>query len=150
MAVVRLRLMEKDEENLIHDLSLKVLREIGVLVRSQSVLKMLKEAGAEIDEKKMVAKISESMVKDVLSKAPKEILCAARDPKYDMKLPVKTWPFVATTGLAIVMKDLETGKTRETTSKDLADFAKLADAMPQVDFFWPCVTAGEVHQEVHT
>ena len=150
MAVARLRLMDKDEENLIHDLSLKVLKDIGVLVRSQSVLKMLKEAGAEIDDKKMVAKISGDMVKEALSKAPKEILCAARDPEYDMKLPVQTWPYTATTGLAVYMKDLETGKTRGTTSKDLADFAKLADAMPQIDYFWPCVTAGEVPQEVHT
>lgn len=142
--------MDKDEENLIHDLSLKVLREIGVLVRSEAVLKMLKGAGAEIDERKMVAKISESMVKEALGRAPKEILCAARDPKYDMKLPVQTWPYVATTGLAVYMKDIDTGKTRETTSKDLADFARLADALPQVDYFWPCVTAGEVPQQVHT
>ena len=150
MAVARLRLMDKSEENLIHDLSLKVLREIGVLVRSQSALKMLKEAGAETDDKRMVAKIPDSMVKDALSKAPKEILCAARDPKHDMRLPVQTWPFVATTGLAVYMKDLDSGKTRETTRKDLADFAKLADALPQVDYFWPCVTAGDVPQQVHT
>jgi len=150
MAVARLRLMDKKEEDLIHELSLKVLREIGVLIRSPSVLKMLKQAGAAIDEKNMIAKLSESMVNDALEKAPKEILCAARNPKYDMKLPVQNWPYTATTGLAVYMKDLDTGKTRETTRKDLADFSKLADALHQVDYFWPCVTAGDVPQQVHT
>jgi trimethylamine--corrinoid protein Co-methyltransferase len=150
MAVVRLRLMDRSEEDLIHNLSLKVLREIGVLVRSPSVLSMLKKAGAEVDDKKMIAKIPESVIQDALKKAPKEILCAARDPKYDMKLPVQSWPYMATTGLAIYMKDIDTGKTRETTRKDLADFAKLADVLPQVDYFWPCVTAGDVPQQIHT
>lgn len=150
MAVTRLIFLEESEEDLIHDLSLKVLKEIGVLVRSPSVLKMLGDAGAYIDTEKGIAKISEDLVEDALRKAPKEILMAARDPKHDMKLPVDTWPYTATTGLAIYMTDLETGKKRETTRRDLADFAKLADALPSVDYFWPCVTTGDVHQEIHT
>jgi len=150
MASPRLKLMDKREEDLIHDLSLKLLKEIGVLVRSPSVLNMLKQAGAEIDDKKMIARIPEALIAESLKKAPKEILCAARDPKYDMKLPVQSWPYMATTGLAIYTKDIDTGKTRETTRRDLADYAKLADALPQVDYFWPCVTAGDVPQQIHT
>jgi trimethylamine--corrinoid protein Co-methyltransferase len=142
--------MDKREEDLIHNLSLKLLKEVGVLVRSSSVLGMLKQVGVEVDDKKMIARFPENVIVEALKKAPKEMLLAARDPKYDMKLPVQSWPYMATTGLAIYMKDLETGKTRETSRKDLADFAKLADAMPQIDYFWPCVTAGDVPQQIHT
>ncbi|MDH4123765.1 MAG: trimethylamine methyltransferase family protein, partial [Thermoplasmata archaeon] len=149
MAALRLQLLDKQDEDLIHSLTLKLLREIGVLIRSELVLKMLAESGAEVDVKSQIAKIPEDMIKDALRKAPKSFKMCARDPKYDMSLPVKGAPFNATTGLGVLMIDLETGKKRTTTRDDVAAFARLADALPMVDFFWPSVTAGDVDQEVH-
>lgn len=150
MALAKLKFLTREEEELVHTLSLRVLETIGVLIRSQSVLAILGEAGADIDLKSGIARIPEALVTEALKKAPKSIKLCARDRKYDMQLPVDSVPYCATTGLAIYMKDLETGEQRETTRDDLAQFARLADALPQVDFFWPCVTAGDVPQQVHT
>jgi trimethylamine--corrinoid protein Co-methyltransferase len=150
MAVVKLRFLSKDEEDIVHALTLKTLETIGVLIRSQSVLRILDEAGATVDFSSGIARIPESLVKEALARAPKSIRMCARDKRYDMQLPVEAVPYCATTGLGIFMKDLETGEERETTRADLALFARLADALPQVDFFWPSVTAGDVPQQVHT
>jgi trimethylamine--corrinoid protein Co-methyltransferase len=148
MAIMNIKFLTKSEEDLIHASSIKSLETIGVLVRSESVAKMLADNGAEVD-KKGVAKIPESMVNEALQKAPKEFTLCARDPKNDLKIPVDGAPFVSTDGLTIYMRDPETGKKRNATKKDLADFAKLADALDGVDFFWPIVTASDAPPESH-
>jgi len=148
MAIMRINFLTKDEEDFIHAESIRSLETIGVLVRSESVAKMLANNGAEVDEKG-VAKIPESIVNEALQKAPKEFTLCARDPKNDLKIPVDGAPFVSTDGLTVYMYDLETGEKRTTTKKDLADFAKLADALDGVDFFWPIVTAYDAPPESH-
>lgn len=144
--MARLIFLGKEEEELIHEESLRCLERIGVMVKSPSVLKMLGSAGASIDEKKGIAKIPERMVKEALAKAPKEIALGARDPKHEKKIPVETFPLLATTGLAVYTRDMETGKNRPTTNKDLANFSRIADAMDPVDICWTTVTASDVPQ----
>ena len=144
MAVLRFGFMDKREEDLIHVKSIECLEKLGVVVRSQSVLKMLQGAGAEVDLKKQTAKIPERLVVDAVKKAPKNITLGARDPKRDLKIPVQRFPFVSTGGVTVFMTDFGTGKRRRATGKDLADFARLTDAMDPVDAFWPIVTTSDV------
>lgn len=144
MAVLRLWFMDRSEEDIIHAKSIECLERFGVLIHSESVLRMLQEAGAEVDLKKRIAKIPEELVKNAVKKAPKSVTLAARDPESDLRLPVERYPFVSTGGVTVFMTDLETGNRREATSKDLADFAKLTDALDPVDAFWPIVTTSEV------
>jgi trimethylamine--corrinoid protein Co-methyltransferase len=147
MAVARLKFFDKDEEELVHEQSLRCLERIGVMVKSESVLKMLDLAGATVDLKRQVAKLPESMVMEAVKKAPKRIKLGARDPKHDKEIPVETYPLMATTGLAVYTHDLETGRPRPTTNKDLASFSRVADAMNGVDICWTAVTAHDVLQE---
>jgi len=144
VAVLRLWFMDRSEEDIIHAKSIECLERFGVLIHSESVLRMLREAGADVDLKKRIAKIPEELVKNAVKKAPKSVTLAARDPKSDLRLPVERYPFVSTGGVTVFMTDLETGNRREATSKDLADFAKLTDALDPVDAFWPIVTTSEV------
>jgi len=149
MAKARLRFLDKDEEELVHSQSLKCLEEIGVLIHSTSVLKMLEEAGAEVDHKKMIAKIPEAMVNDAIKKAPKSITLGARDSKRDLQLPVQNYPYVSTGGVTVFVIDFKTGKKREATRKDLAQFAILVDSLDQIDAFWPIVTTSDVIPNAH-
>lgn len=144
MAVARIKFLDKSEEDLIDQYSLKSLKEIGVKVRSPSVLKMLGGAGASIDEKSQVAKIPESMVTEALRKAPKSFKLYSRDGKHDLQLPSDKWPYIATSGLAVYVRDLATGKNRPSTRQDVADVAKLGDGLDQIDYLWTTFTATEV------
>ena len=144
-----MKFLDKQEEDLVHSLSLKNLREMGVLIRSPSVLKMVGDAGAIIDEKTMVAKMPEEMVHDAIAKAAKEINLCSRDAKHDLKIPVKDIPYVGSNGIGTYMTDLDTDKKRETTKRDVADFAKLADSLEGIDFFWSNVTAYDAPQSLH-
>lgn len=144
MAVCRLRFLDKDEEDLIHNLSLEVLNDIGVKIPSKQALEMLADAGAVVDFNTEIAKFSESMVKEALSRAPKSFTIGARDPKYDVKLPTRTYPYVSLGGVTSWIEDFETKKRREANRKDLAEIARIADALNPIDMIWPLVTVRDV------
>lgn len=150
MAVGRFVFLSKDEMDLVHSQSLECLREIGVHVPSRPILKTLKDAGASVDDAKMVARIPESMVAEAVKRAPRSFKMCARDPKNDMTIPVSGPPYAATTGLGIYIRDMDTGEKRPSTRKDIADFIRLADALKGVDFVWTTLTATEVNQASHS
>ncbi|HEX9907989.1 MAG TPA: trimethylamine methyltransferase family protein [Thermoplasmata archaeon] len=147
MAAARLKAFDNREEELVHKHSLRCLDEIGVMIKSESVRADLERAGAKVDHKTGVTRIPGSMVKEALGNAPKSFILCAREPKHDKPVPVKSHPWMATTGLAVYTLDLETGARRSTTSKDLANFSRMADAMNGVDICWTTVTAHDVVQK---
>jgi trimethylamine--corrinoid protein Co-methyltransferase len=149
MAVARLKFLNKDEEDLIDQQSMECLETIGVKVKSENVLKMLDKAGANVDFKTQVAKLPESLVRDALRVAPKEMTLHARDPKRDLRIPVSSWPYTGTTGLGTYILDLKTGKRRDSTAKDIADCVKVADALEGVSYVQTSLTATEAPAQTH-
>ena len=152
MAFGRLTFLSDDEITSIHETSLRVLQEIGIKVVSKKVQSLLAENGAEVDDSRSTVRIPDALVEEAISKAPKEMVLCGRNPKFDLSLPVKDLPFVATSGFSVFMRDFETGEKRMTNSSDLKDFAVLSDYLDQVDFFWPIVTPTELPpplQRVH-
>jgi len=149
MAVARLKFLDKDEENLVHEKSIECLDELGVAIHSPSVLKMLEDNGVKVNYKNNVAKIPEELINEALKKASKNIRLGARDPKHDLQLPVETYPYISTGGVTVNMHDFETGEERDATRKDLADFARLADFLDTIDAFWPIVTVKDVPPNAH-
>ena len=150
MAVGRFVFLSRDEMDLVHSQSLECLREIGVHIPSRPILRTLKEAGASVDEAKMVARIPEGMVADALKRAPRSFKMCARDPKNDLTVPVSGPPYASTTGLGVYIRDMDTGEKRPSTRRDIADFIRLADALKGVDFVWTTLTATEVNQASHS
>lgn len=150
MAGLRLMFLDKSEEELVHAETLRCLEEIGVKVHSPSVLKTLSDFGARVDLKAGVARLPEGVVNEALEKAPKQITLHARDPKHDLRLPTEGAPYICTTGLAVYVIDLDTGERRPSTRKDIADFGRLSDALKQLSYFWPTVTATDVKEDAHS
>jgi trimethylamine--corrinoid protein Co-methyltransferase len=149
MAVMRLRFLDKDEEEVIHDQTIECLETIGVKVRSESVLKMLDEHGAIVDYRTQIAKLPEEMVKEALMAAPKEMTLHGRDPKNNMRIPVNSWPYTGTHGLATYVVDLRTGKKREPTVKDIAECIRVADALDGISYVQTSLTATDVPRLTH-
>ena len=150
MASVRWKCLSREEEDLLHRKSIEVLEGIGVLVRSESVLSMLKAAGASVDDKNRVARISERMVTEALNSAPRTFRLSARDNANDLSLPTEGIPYMTTDGLTLYMLDIDTGERRDASRRDFADFARLADALNAIDFFWPIVTISDVPARCHS
>ncbi|MFX0199767.1 MAG: trimethylamine methyltransferase family protein, partial [Candidatus Hodarchaeota archaeon] len=149
MAKAKTVFLNQQEMDLIHAQSIKSLQEIGIKVHSKPVLEILEKNGASVDYNAMVAKIPEKMVNQALESVPKEFTLCARDPKHDLKVPTKTYPWMTTSGLAIFVKDYETGEYRDSTRKDIAAFTRLGDAVDSLDFLWTALTAKDVTPLAH-
>ena len=48
---------------------------------------------------------------------------------------------LTTDGCCVEIYDLETGEKRGTTAEDVATITRVVDALPEVDFCWPAVSA---------
>jgi len=149
MAEARMDILSKEEEDLIHLRSLDILNDIGVLIRSECVLKLLEEQGSDVDYRKQIAHISEEMVHEALESAPNSFVLRARNRKNDIELPTPGLPYLTTDGLTLYVRDIETGERRDATRNDFAQFARLADALDAISFFWPIVTISDVPEAVH-
>lgn len=143
MARATFGFFDKQEIARIHDVSIRALEKVGVLVHSEPVTRLLLDGGAARSKDGRRVLIPESVVKEGLAAAPKSVLLASRDGKNDIRIPAQDRMFAANGGEGVYIKDMTTGASRPADSRDLADFAYLVDRLPQVDFFWPMVGALE-------
>ncbi len=148
MANAKMTFLNQSEIALIHTQSIRALQEIGIKVHSPNVLKMLGKKGAHVDDTSMVARIPEKMVTEALALAPTFFKLCARDPEHDLALPAHPYPYATTSGLAVFVSDYQTGEYRRSTRKDIAEFAKLGDALSP-DFLWTAMTASDVPEKAH-
>lgn len=147
MARGKLQFLSGDDIRRIHETSIRVLEQVGVALESKSVTKMLLENGctASMDGKRVL--IPEIVVKTALSKAPRSVLLASRDGEHDIRIPDHDKLFVSTGGEGVFIRDMLTGETRPPRTEDLANFVRLIDAFPQIDFAWFLV--GSQDQPAH-
>jgi len=131
----------------IHTATLEVLERVGVRVENKDALKLLDEVGADVNYGEMIAKIPQHMVDEAVRWSPRTVLFAGRDKKFDLRLEGKRVHFGTGEG-AVSVLDLDTGSIRPSTKMDIANLARLADALPNIDFVMPVFTARDVPQQV--
>jgi trimethylamine--corrinoid protein Co-methyltransferase len=144
MAHLKTVFLSKSEEDLIHDKSIECLQDVGIRVDSESVLELLEKEGASVDYENYLAKIPVKMINQALESVPKEFTLCGRDPKHDLRLPTRSYPYATTNGLSPFVNDYETGDYRYPTTKDLASFTRLGDALDSVDFLWTSLSPTDV------
>ena len=81
-----LQLLSREEIEAIHLASLKILEEVGVMIQSEEALKIVANAGADVDATRKIARIPQHLVKESLVKAPSTIRLYSRDGKSDLLL----------------------------------------------------------------
>jgi len=116
----------------IHEASLAILARTGVQVEGQESLRLFEEAGADVDGDRV--RLSQSLVEDALDKAPSRVVLAGRDPKNDLILEGAR-VHIGTGGAALQVLDMETGHIRKAVLKDVADMARIVDALDNIHFY---------------
>lgn len=151
MSSARITVLSKADIEFVHQRTLWILKDPGILVGSPAALDLLKAHGASVQRESMRARLPERMVTEALERVPKRVTLASRDPKKDMVAPKKDGPpFMATNGTAVYVRDMESGGMRASTADDLRTFMVLCDAMDSLDYVWPIVTAGDAPQRSHS
>ncbi|MEM2890753.1 MAG: trimethylamine methyltransferase family protein [Candidatus Hadarchaeum sp.] len=124
-----------DELYDINQASLEIMERAGVWYEREETLRILEKAGAEVDYKTKIAKLPESLVKDALKRVPGKFRLAGRERKNDFVVGDDRSYWGMMGGPLIV--DLKTGEVRETTKKDVGEWARFADALEDVWFITP-------------
>lgn len=145
----RLEVMEQNDAEAVHVNSLYLLEKMGIKVVSDEARRLLREAGADVDEKTKVCKIPGHLVEEQLRKCPSMFKMCARNPKNDFVLDGRHF-YACTDGVGLATIDLESGERRSSTLKDVADSARIVDYLPMVHMYNPLATPLEVPKHAHT
>ncbi|MCF8068375.1 MAG: trimethylamine methyltransferase family protein [Desulfobacterales bacterium] len=141
----KINMMSDDELNRIHEATLTLLQETGVRVTSEKALNIFEEAGAGVDKKNKIVKISPDLLLETIDRAPREYCMASHgDKNLDLYLDgTKTYCGGGGTGNSI--RDFETGKLRSATCNDLFEVSKICDYLPEISFCWPMTSPMDVN-----
>ena len=113
-------------ENLekIHEHSLLILEEVGVIFEDERALDALKSRGAKIEGS--IAYIPRSLVEESLKLAPSSF--TLKNKGRDIQIGGGADPFLLPWGLSVFINDK--GDIRKLNNKDMIDFFKLTDSSP--------------------
>jgi len=148
VGVPRIRFLDDADIAAIDEATRVLLYHTGVDVHSERAREALAKAGARLAPGSPRVFFSRAVIDKSLETAPRHVLLASRDGKHDLRIPDGR-PHVTTDGTGVNVWDLESGKRRPSTTKDLADFTRVADALDTIDLEWPMVVAGDAPNEVH-
>jgi trimethylamine--corrinoid protein Co-methyltransferase len=143
-----LNLLEPEDIEAVDQATRTLLAQSGVDVNSAIARKALRSVGAQVGDRGPRILIPESVLHEMLRKAPREILLASRDGRHDVRVP-DGHTYMATDGCGVNVLDFETGERHPSVTKDLADLTRVADALDAVDYQWPMSVAGDVPNEIH-
>jgi trimethylamine--corrinoid protein Co-methyltransferase len=115
----------------IHQASLTVLEHTGIHVENEEALALCRQGGARVDGNRV--HITPAMVEEALERVPSKVLLAGRDPDQDVVLEGKR-VYAGTGGSPTMVLDPGADTIRPGTVQDLANLARLADALDHCDF----------------
>jgi trimethylamine--corrinoid protein Co-methyltransferase len=139
----RLAIFTRDELERLDAAALEVLAETGVSLPSARARAALAAQGAEIDGARV--RLAPELVRRLVDLAPARLALGARAGE---TLVTGARSLVTTDGCCVEIYDLESGEKRGTTAADVATIARVVDALPEVDFCWPAVSAQDRPAEV--
>jgi len=126
------RLLTESQIKCLHTATIEILETVGVRIDHDPARRMLADAGGSIAENGNVL-IPGEMVEKAIDSAPSRITVYNRQGEKALQLEGRRVHFGMGTDLAKTY-DLETGRLRASTLKDVRTAVHIADALPEIDF----------------
>lgn len=140
---ISMDILTKNEREKVHDLSVRILEEVGVKVKSEKILSMLEKEDVEIDYDEKIVKMSRKLIEQALDKCPKEMLIGARNQEYEVTMPSIDTVYT-TDGCGPYAMDFQTGKRRPAVTQDIIDNLKVFERMDMARIAWSPVLATDM------
>jgi trimethylamine--corrinoid protein Co-methyltransferase len=149
--------LTKSDCKAVHEASLKVLWETGMVVLDKRGRDIFQKNGCEVDEQSMRVRFPESLVNDCLKKAPSSFVIRGRDKKKACKVSYEGPMRYSNFGTAVkwgTFDEKGAYHVRDSTIQDVAMGAKFVDATSNLDMgVTPCsatdLVGGAVQKDVH-
>ncbi len=125
----RMQTFSPEELNLIHDNSMNILENTGVVFNEPEALDLFKKNGFKVDGKTVF--FQEDDVQKALSTAPSRFEIQARDPEKNLFIGENDWVYVPTYGSPFMCS--RTGEQRPGTMEDYANICKLVQTSKHIN-----------------
>jgi len=126
--------LSDEEIEYVHQSSLEILEETGLLVRNEKARRRFASHGAIVDHETEIVRIPAAIVEEYRKMVPPTITLRGRDPAYDVTFPRKL-PVIATASSAPDIVDPVSGECRRSTSDDIARIAHVVNSCEAFDLF---------------
>jgi trimethylamine--corrinoid protein Co-methyltransferase len=125
-----LRMLPADDVERIHQASLDVLADVGVMFHSQRALDVLEAHGAVVDRGTTIARIPPATVTEALATLPAHFTLGGHTPEFDLPLDGEH-VYLTSDGCATRVRDAD-GTVRPSAKQDVYDAARVVDDLPDL------------------
>jgi len=140
-----LEILAADEVERIHEASLDVLANVGVMFHSQRALDVLEAHGAVVDRETTVARIPAAAVEQAVSTLPRTLTLGGRTPEFDLPLDGEH-VYLTSDGCATFVREAD-GTVRPSTKQDVYDAARVVEGLPNLSATSALVSAQDAPGE---
>lgn len=138
--------LDDDSVRKIHSASVAVLERTGVRVDDLETRVLMADAGADVDEKRGVVRLSEEIVADAIRTAPSEIeVCDRRGRRLALG---QGQSHVGTCAYVPYILELNSSEPREATREDFRNIVRIVDSLPNIDMIAPPVHAWDIAEHL--
>jgi trimethylamine--corrinoid protein Co-methyltransferase len=138
-----LEILSSDEIQRLHTATLDIIESTGIRFPSKRALDIWEDHGANVDRATSIVRVPGNIIEEALKLAPPEYNLAARNSEQDLPLD-GNHVFLGTDGCGVEVLDIHTNTRRTSTWQDVADIARVADAMEEIAFHWVAVSAQDL------
>jgi trimethylamine--corrinoid protein Co-methyltransferase len=141
-----LTVLSASEIESIKEASYTILRDTGVKVHHDDILRQLGESGARIDAASRIARLPEKLVTDSIAQAGRRYTIYGRDETRTARLGYGDLVLMSSPG-QFAWIDLETGRRRPATIQDVRNAIRLGDALENITIVGALAQPEEVSEK---
>src|SRR5688500_19585114 len=127
-------LLTQEQVERVHDASLEILENVGLLVRFKPARELFEKHGCKVDEETLRVRFPRAVVEKYRKVYPSSFTFRGRDPKFDRTIPEDS-PVIVTGSSAPDLLDAVTWRGRCCRSDVIARIAYLINELPVYDHF---------------
>lgn len=138
MQNTRYQLLNQNEIEMIHENTLKIMENIGIVMTNEDAREILAKHGAILDGEKI--KFPRKLVEEAIESAPSSYTLHGRNPKRDVQISLDTTAYAGPAGAPFV-RDMDKGH-RNSVMEDFNNIVKICHCLENIDIqsFMSCET----------
>lgn len=133
----------------ITEAAITLMQTAGMKFGGERALKLLKSAGAKVNDDGLVI-IPEKLLEKALKSVPKELVLYTRDGKPNMTINQENQVYFGTHSDQLFLLDPFTGEHRKFLHRDIKTMCKVADYLPNIHFVLSVGLTSDIRPEVQT
>lgn len=142
-----LRVLSDNEVTQVHERTLSILAATGVRVDTARGRKILKNAGADVNNESHIVRFPRDLVEESLQHAPRQFALGGRRPNWSFPLNANNCTLTADGGASYIIDDA-TGQRRNATYQDWLDATCVIDSIDDVGVYWAMVDPGFAQESI--